>query len=74
MRLFHGGIPGLLPGDLIVYGRGSGAHVVVVYSGGKTMNPTVFSHGQESGPRLYKHSVQVRVHGGTFTCHGPRVR
>lgn len=57
----------LRPGDLIVYGPGTGAHMVIVMSGGR--DPLVFSHGQESGPRQYRHSVQVAVHGNTFTCH-----
>lgn len=55
------------PGDLIVYGPGSGSHVVIVFEAGA--DPTVFSHGQESGPRLYKHSVEAKTHGGIFTCH-----
>lgn len=55
------------PGDLIVYGGGTGAHMVVVMQAGS--DPIVWSHGQESGPRLYRHSVQVAVHGRTFTVH-----
>ncbi len=58
----------LKPGDLIVYGSGTGKHVVVVMRPGP--DPVVWSHGQESGPRLYRHSVQVAAHGRTFTCHG----
>lgn len=55
------------PGDLIVYGPGTGAHMVVVMQGGS--DPIVWSHGQESGPRLYRHSVQIATHGRTYTVH-----
>ena len=55
-------------GDFIVYGGGTGAHVVKVFKPHPT-NPVVFSHGQESGPRLYTHAQQVAAHGRTFTCH-----
>lgn len=54
-------------GDIIVYGRGSGSHVVVVYEAG--YDPLVFSHGQESGPSLYRHSVENAAHGGYCTFH-----
>lgn len=56
-----------LPGDPIVYGGGTGAHVVWVIEPGA--DPLVWSHGQENGPRLYRHSQQVAAHGSTFTCH-----
>lgn len=55
------------PGDYIVYGKGSGVHVVVVYEAGA--DPIVWSHGQERGPFLVRHSVEVAVHGDYFTCH-----
>lgn len=38
------------PGDLIVYGPGTGAHVVIVVKTGA--NPLVVSHGSEAGPQL----------------------
>lgn len=60
----------LYPGCLIVYGTGDGEHVVIVIQGGP--DPIVSSHGQESGPRRYRHSQQVAAHGGYFTCHAPR--
>lgn len=53
-------------GDPIVYGSGTGAHMVLVYSPGP--DPLCFSHGQENGPRLYRHSMYLRMHG-VFTCH-----
>lgn len=56
-------------GDFIVHGPGAGSHVVVVFQPHPT-DPLCFSHGQESGPRLYRHSVQTQAHGGYFTCHG----
>ncbi len=55
------------PGDLIIYGEGSGVHVVVVYRAG--LDPLCWSHGQERGPILVRHSVEVAVHGNYFTCH-----
>lgn len=61
----------LEPGDFIVYGSGNGVHVVVVYAAHPT-DPLCFSHGQERGPLLVRHSAEVAAHGATFTCHGPR--
>lgn len=58
-------------GDLIVYGEGTGKHVVAVYKAHPT-NPTVWSHGQEAGPLLTSHATQLATHGSVFTCHGPR--
>lgn len=58
-------------GDFIVHGRGNGVHVTVIVVPHPT-NPLVFSHGQESGPRLYRLSVQLATHGSYFTVHGPR--
>jgi hypothetical protein len=55
------------PGDFIIYGRGSGVHVVVVYKAGK--DPLVWSHGQERGPFLIRHSEEIAAHGPIFTCH-----
>lgn len=55
------------PGDFIVYGPGTGAHVVVVLEAGA--DPLVWSHGQEAGPLVTRHSVQVGVHGTYFTAH-----
>lgn len=55
------------PGDFIVYGPGTGTHVVVVLEPGA--DPLVFSHGQEAGPLTTRHSVQVGVHGKRFTLH-----
>ena len=55
-------------GDIIIYGRGTGTHVVIVYNITDT-DIIVFSHGQESGPRLYTHSIQMAVHGSYCTYH-----
>ena len=62
-----GGVDSLKVGDFIVYGPGSGAHVVVVYEPGA--DPLTWSHGQEAGPILVRHSVEVAVHGSYFTIH-----
>lgn len=47
------------PGDPIVMGPGTGAHVVVVVEAGA--DPLVVSHGQEGGPRLQHLSVDTRT-------------
>lgn len=55
--------------DFIVYGGGSGRHVVRVYDATDRHDPLVFSHGQESGPKLYRHSTELAVHDNVFTVH-----
>lgn len=60
-------VRGCRPGDFIVYGDGDGVHVVVVLEAGR--DPLVWSHGQEAGPLVNRHSQQVAYHGRTFTCH-----
>jgi len=55
-------------GDCIIYGPGTGKHVVMVYEVNGD-DPLCFSHGQESGPRLYPHSVEAKAFGGMFTVH-----
>ncbi len=57
--------------DYIVYGTGNGTHTVLVLKGGK--DPLVASFGQENGPKVYRHSEQVAVHGNHFTCHSANV-
>lgn len=39
-----------LPGDLIVYGPGTGAHVAIIVKAGA--DPLTVSHGDEQGPEL----------------------
>lgn len=58
----------LQAGDIIIYGGGTGSHMVIVYD----ITPTdviVFSHGQESGPKLYTHRIQQGAHGAYCTYH-----
>lgn len=58
-------------GDFIVYGpdgRPDLQHVVVVYARNGN-NPKVWSHGQEAGPLLNTHAIQVGAHGSHFTVH-----
>jgi hypothetical protein len=52
-----------LPGDLIVYGSYPGMHVVVLKDQGSVSDPLTISHGQEAGPLLVRHSVEVQAHG-----------
>jgi cell wall-associated NlpC family hydrolase len=48
-RRVQGGPANALPGDLVLYGGGSGKHVAIVVGKNK-----VISHGSESGPVLVK--------------------
>lgn len=52
-----------LAGDLIVYGAGSGHHVVVLLEDGNANggDPLVCSHGQERGPIAIRHSAELRA-------------
>lgn len=47
-------------GDLIVYGPGSGDHVVIIVEVGQ--DPLTVSHGQERGPFRIRHSAEVQSH------------
>lgn len=49
-------------GDAIVYGPGTGDHVVMVINTMNKADPLVVSHGQERGPVKVRHSVEVRSH------------
>jgi cell wall-associated NlpC family hydrolase len=44
------------PGDLVVWGSGSGRHVALVVKAGK--DPLLASHGSEAGPRLVSFSAE----------------
>ncbi len=46
------------PGDLCVFGPGTGHHVVMVMQPGP--DPLMFSHGQEKDPIAIRHSVEAR--------------
>jgi hypothetical protein len=48
-RRVPGGVADAQPGDLVLYGAGTGKHVTIVVGGGK-----VISHGNEDGPKLVK--------------------
>jgi hypothetical protein len=50
------------PGDLIVFGSGTGTHVVIVVGTGS--DPDVVSHGQERGPLLLPLSQEKAFHAG----------
>ena len=57
----HGHIentPKASPGDLLVYGPGTGEHVVIVVKAGT--DPLTVSHGRESGPELVRVSQDGR--------------
>jgi hypothetical protein len=47
-------------GDLIVYGPGTGDHVVVIVEVGQ--DPLCVSHGQERGPFRIRHSAEIASH------------
>lgn len=47
-------------GDLIVYGPGTGDHVVIIVATGE--DPVVVSHGQERGPVRTRHSIEKSGH------------
>lgn len=47
------------PGDLVVYGPGTGWHVAVIVEAGS--DPLTVSHGQEKGPELVRVSQDGRV-------------
>jgi cell wall-associated NlpC family hydrolase len=50
------------PGDLIVFGSGTGTHVVIIVGTGS--DPDVVSHGQERGPLLIPLSKERAFHAG----------
>lgn len=52
------------PGDLVVFGDAPGTHVVILMQPGSAADPMVFSHGQESGPKMYPLSVEQAAHKG----------
>jgi cell wall-associated NlpC family hydrolase len=54
------------PGDMRIFGRGTGHHVGMVLAPGA--DPLLFSHGQEKGPLLIRESVEARFQpsGGAF--------
>jgi cell wall-associated NlpC family hydrolase len=54
------------PGDLRVFGGGTGHHVCMVIQPGA--NPLLFSHGQENDPIAISESVELKYQppGGTF--------
>jgi hypothetical protein len=62
--------------DLIVFGRGTGNHVVLIVETGA--NPLVASHGSDAGPRLIDYRSefewQKQHHGGDATVRFIRVR
>lgn len=47
-------------GDVIVYGPGTGDHVVIIVEVGQ--DPLCVSHGQERGPFRIRHSAEVASH------------
>lgn len=47
------------PGDVVVYGPGTGVHMAVIVEGGT--DPLTVSHGQERGPELVRVSQDGRL-------------
>jgi hypothetical protein len=52
------------PGDLIVYGPGSGHHVVVIVAPGGDGDLEVVSHGHQGTPELILHSIMAQYQPG----------
>lgn len=50
--------------DLVVFGSGTGTHVVVLVEPGSKADPLCVSHGQEAGPIRVPVSVEARAHPG----------
>jgi hypothetical protein len=50
------------PGDLIVFGGGTGDHVVIILETGE--DPLLFSHGSEAGPLEIRLSAETQFHQG----------
>jgi hypothetical protein len=48
------------PGDLVVYGPGTGEHVCMVIEPG--LDPLLLSHGQDKGPIAIRQSVEAKFH------------
>ena len=52
-------------GDLVVFGGGTGVHVVALAIGGiKELDPYVYSHGFQGGPIKLRLSQETRYHSG----------
>jgi hypothetical protein len=59
-HLPHIDVHDAIPGDLVVFGPGTGEHVVVIVEGGAS--PVVVSHGQEAGPLLISLAQEANAH------------
>lgn len=57
--------PQAQPGDLVVFGPGTGHHVVVIVGSGS--DPDIVSHGQERGPMRMKLSAEAAAQPGPLT-------
>jgi cell wall-associated NlpC family hydrolase len=53
------------PGDLVVFGPGTGEHVVIIVGTGS--DPAVVSHGQEAGPIQLSLSAEAGYHARPLT-------
>jgi cell wall-associated NlpC family hydrolase len=53
------------PGDLVVFGPGTGEHVVIIVGTGN--DPDVVSHGQEAGPCALGLSTEAACHNKPIT-------
>lgn len=65
--LDHGArVPVAAPGDVVIYGGGTGHHAALVVAGG--IDPLTVSHGSEQGPMLIRVSEEKRYQppGVTF--------
>jgi cell wall-associated NlpC family hydrolase len=55
------------PGDLVVFGEGTGHHVVVLLESGASGDPLVASHGQERGPIALRFSEEAKAQPRFYT-------
>jgi hypothetical protein len=66
-HLEHIALADALPGDPVVFGPGSGEHVVMLIEPGSNHDPMCVSHGQEAGPIKVRLSVEIRAHHAPVT-------
>jgi hypothetical protein len=56
-----------LPGDLVVFGPGTGEHVVILLQPGTVTDPHCISHGTEAGPWVETISGEAAAHDAPTT-------
>jgi hypothetical protein len=69
----HVEVEDVLPGDVIVYGPGSGVHAVLIVGRGDG-NPYVASHGHPGDPGIYRNSELLFLGEPTYLRFQTRTR